>query len=212
MAPLSRRERAGLCDLMDTVGPDAPTLCGDWTTYDLAAHLVVRERRPAAAPGILLPPLAGLTERGMDRLKESHEYPALVQLLRSGPPGWSPMRLDAVDQVANTVEFFVHHEDVRRAAPPWEPRLLEPRDERALWAGVRRMARVLVRRSTVGIHLVRDGDRDPLRAKEGRHTLRVEGRPGELLLFVYGRSDVADVTLGGDDAARELFDAGRLGL
>ena len=35
-----------LCDLFEEVGPDAPTLCGDWTTRDLAAHLVMRERRP----------------------------------------------------------------------------------------------------------------------------------------------------------------------
>ena len=45
------RERAALVTTMRAVGPDAPTLCGDWTTRDLAAHLVLRERRPDAAPG-----------------------------------------------------------------------------------------------------------------------------------------------------------------
>ncbi len=43
---IDQRERAELCDLFDELGPDAPTLCGDWTTADLAAHLVVRERNP----------------------------------------------------------------------------------------------------------------------------------------------------------------------
>jgi uncharacterized protein (TIGR03083 family) len=45
---LARAERAALCDLFDEVGPDAPTLCAGWTTRDLAAHLVIRERRADA--------------------------------------------------------------------------------------------------------------------------------------------------------------------
>ena len=28
---LARDERVALCDLLDEVGPDAPTLCADWT-------------------------------------------------------------------------------------------------------------------------------------------------------------------------------------
>ena len=48
----------------------------------------------------------------------------IVERVRTGPPRWSPMRLDAVDRLVNTVEFFVHHEDVRRARPLWSPRAL----------------------------------------------------------------------------------------
>ncbi|MPZ60665.1 MAG: TIGR03085 family protein [Propionibacteriales bacterium] len=212
MAPLSRRERADLSDLMDSLGPEAPTLCGTWTTYDLAAHLVLRERSPTAAPGIVLPPLAALADRGMGRLKAEHDYPHLVDLVRSGPPVWSPMRLGEVDRMFNTVEFFVHHEDVRRAQPGWTPRRLEPRDENALWAALRRMGRVLARRSTVGIDLVRTDDEGRVTAKRGEPTLVVEGRAGELVLFAYGRTEVADVVRGGDVRAGEQFDAGRLGL
>ena len=47
----ARAERASLCDLLAEVGPDAPTLCEGWTTALLAAHLVVRERRPDGGPG-----------------------------------------------------------------------------------------------------------------------------------------------------------------
>src|SRR5262249_6128699 len=36
-------ERQRLCDLLDELGPRAPTLLGPWTTQDLAAHLVLRE-------------------------------------------------------------------------------------------------------------------------------------------------------------------------
>jgi hypothetical protein len=37
-------ERAQLSDLFDELGPQAPTLLTPWTTRDLAAHLVLRER------------------------------------------------------------------------------------------------------------------------------------------------------------------------
>ena len=45
-------ERAALCDLLDQLGPDAPTLCTGWTTRDLATHLYVRDRNPRAWAGI----------------------------------------------------------------------------------------------------------------------------------------------------------------
>ena len=51
--PLDAVERDELCDLFVARGPDAPTLCEGWTTADLAAHLVVRERNPLAGPGIV---------------------------------------------------------------------------------------------------------------------------------------------------------------
>ena len=53
---LARRERHDLCDLALELGPDEPTLCGEWTTRELLAHLFVREHRPVSAAGILVPP------------------------------------------------------------------------------------------------------------------------------------------------------------
>jgi hypothetical protein len=35
-------EREELCNLMDKLGPQAPTLLQPWTTQDLVAHLVIR--------------------------------------------------------------------------------------------------------------------------------------------------------------------------
>ncbi|OYV23782.1 MAG: hypothetical protein B7W97_02165, partial [Mycobacterium sp. 20-66-4] len=52
---VAQRERAALVETMRSLGPDAATLCDGWTTRDLAAHLVIREYRPDAAPGILIP-------------------------------------------------------------------------------------------------------------------------------------------------------------
>ena len=66
------RERAALVNTMRDVGPDAPTLCGDWTVRDLAAHLVIRERRPDAAAGIMIPALAGYTARKQQHLTDTH--------------------------------------------------------------------------------------------------------------------------------------------
>src|SRR6476646_3889522 len=52
MTSLAHGERLALADLFAEVGPDAPTLCGDWTTRDLVAHLTSRERRADALPGL----------------------------------------------------------------------------------------------------------------------------------------------------------------
>src|SRR5262249_60545235 len=61
---------AALCDTLERVGPAAPTLCEGWTTADLAAHLVVRERKPLAGPGIVLGgPFASYTASAMEKEK-----------------------------------------------------------------------------------------------------------------------------------------------
>jgi hypothetical protein len=48
-------ERAQMCDLLDELGPQAPTLLDLWTTRDIAAHLVLRERDPLSGHGLALP-------------------------------------------------------------------------------------------------------------------------------------------------------------
>src|SRR3954465_12882993 len=106
----ARSERHALCDLLIRTGPDAPTLCQGWTTGDLAAHLLMRERRPDAAPGIVVPLLGGHTARVPRRIARDTSFPRLVELLRQGPPAWSPFALPGVEGSANMVEYFVHHE------------------------------------------------------------------------------------------------------
>ena len=64
MEPLSRTERAALCNTALDAGADAPTLCEGWTVKDLVIHLLVRERDPLAAPGDRdLASSSGSTER-----------------------------------------------------------------------------------------------------------------------------------------------------
>lgn len=199
MTNWAQLERGLLCDLFLETGPDAPTLCGQWTTRDLAAHLVIREGRPDAAPGILvpLPLLTRWTEKVQGEIA-AQPWPTLVDAVRNGPPLWSPTRIPAVDELINTVEFFVHHEDVRRAAPAWEPRTLDGAQEAALGKALSR-AKLLARRCPTGLVLHRP-DGTTLVAKSGEPHVDAAGPNSELLLFVYGRQAQARVELTGTDA------------
>jgi uncharacterized protein (TIGR03085 family) len=204
-------ERVLLCDLFAEVGPDAPTLCGDWTARDLAAHLVVRERRPDAGPGIVASPLAGYTEH-VRAGEAERPFTEIVDRLRQGPPRWSPMRVGAVDRIFNTVEFFVHHEDVRRARQPWTPRPLDDALTAALTAAVSGpMGRALVRSCPVGLAIEPDGAAG-VRLRKGEPTVAVAGPIGEIVLFLYGRAAVAGVDLDGDPDAVAAVRAAEFGL
>ncbi|MFI7676668.1 TIGR03085 family metal-binding protein [Actinophytocola sp. NPDC049390] len=191
-------ERAALCDLLDELGPDQPTLCAGWQTRDMAAHLVVREHRPDAAPGILLPALAGYTKRVQDGYAR-RPWRELVDLVRGGPPAWWPTRIPAVDKLVNSVELFIHHEDVRRGQEGWTPREPDARRDAALWAGLKRAGKLTLRKTPVGLILHR-GDGDSVVIRRGPNTVTVTGEPGELLLFAFGR-DAARVEFDGDQHA-----------
>jgi uncharacterized protein (TIGR03085 family) len=202
-------ERAALIELMGRLGPDAPTLCVGWLTRDLAAHLIIRERRPDAAPGILVRPLAALTDRAM-RDYTTRPWPELLRLLIEGPPWWSPLAIDVIGDRANLVEFFVHHEDVRRGAPGWEPRPPDGRRNAALWKALGMAGRWLYRRSPVGVMLRRpDGAEHAVRS--GPRRVVVVGDPGELVLHAYGRSEVR-VEVQGEPAAVQAFQRSPRGL
>jgi uncharacterized protein (TIGR03085 family) len=207
-APLDARERAQLCLRFDELGPDAPTLCEGWTTFDLAAHLVVRERNPLAAPGIIIPPLASLADRGMAREK-AKGYAKVVERVRTGPP-LGPFAVPGLREQINLVEYAVHHEDVRRANG-MERRTDIADLQDALWTKVKALARFAIRGvpKGVGIELVRSDTGATATARSGERVATVTGEPLEVLLWAYGRGDHADVGLTG--AADELQDA-RFGI
>lgn len=192
----ARAERAALCDLLAALGPNAPTLCAGWTSRDLAAHLVLRERRPLAAPGITLRRLSGYTERVRRRLAR-RPLPDLIELLRR-PPRWSPFALDRVDRAVNTLEMFIHHEDLRRGQPDSTPRPLPPDLAGTLWTWIRRYARWRLRRfpATVTIHAPGHGE---LRTGAGGEPVELRADPGELALFLTGRRAASQVTFSGPD-------------
>ncbi|MCW2934576.1 MAG: hypothetical protein JWM19_5538 [Actinomycetia bacterium] len=151
----SRDERLALATLLAEKGPDAPTLCAGWKTGDLAAHLVLRETRPDAAAGAMGGPLAGYTARALQRLAGRVSFAELVEAFRNGPPRFSPFALPRMDAMANTVEYFVHHEDVRRAAEGWTARELDPALSDELWARLKSGARFFLGKAPVGLELVR---------------------------------------------------------
>ena len=194
---LARAERAALSDTLDRTDPDRPTLCAGWTARDLLAHLLVRERQPWASVGMFVPALSGVTDQAMRSYADT-PWPELVDELRSGPPSWSPTRLPKVDEAVNGAELYIHHEDVRRGAPGWEPRPADDTRDAALWALVTRMGRLLYRRSPVGVAVRRPGGGQAV-IKTGPGLVTVEGEPGEILLHGSGR-EAARVELHGDPA------------
>jgi len=183
-------ERQQLCDLFEQVGPDAPTLCAGWSTRDLAVHLVVRERRPDALAGRLFRKLQERSDKVEGQLREQ-SWPDLVALVREGAPKWNPLSLDPVDETVNGVEFYVHHEDVRRARQGWSARPSDPDREEVLWKALTKLARVVYGRSPVGV-VLRRPDGTEIAARRGPRTVRISGRPSELVLHALGR-DVAQV-------------------
>jgi uncharacterized protein (TIGR03085 family) len=202
------RERAELCDTLEKVGADAPTLCEGWLTLDLAAHLVAREARSDAAVGLVLPgPFARHMDRVMARYK-AKGYDALVAMLRTGPP-----RLHRIGPlaVANVNENFIHHEDVRRPAGEGQ-RTLAPELDAILWR-VLGLGTRLVRRRLKGAALV-------LRTPDGRERVvstsgapvTLTGTPGELALFMSGRKEAAEVATDGDPTGIAIVLAAEFGL
>ncbi|MCT2594359.1 TIGR03085 family protein [Streptomyces sp. N2-109] len=210
MSTHAKRERLLLADLLEGAGPEAPTLCEGWKTRDLAVHVVVRERRGDAAAGTVIKPLAARLERVRAEFV-AKPYEELIQLLRTGPPRLSPFALKQVDEAANTVEFFVHAEDVRRAQPDWTPRELDPVFSDALWQRLESTARVLGRRSPVGLVLRRPNGQTVV-ARKGTPVVTAVGEPAELLLLATGRQDAARLELDGDKEAVARVHEAKLGL
>lgn len=194
---LLRKERQALCDTLSKLRPDAPTLCEGWTAADLAAHLMVREREPLAAAGIMLPgPFAAYNQRRMEAAKAGG-YQRLVEWLRGGPYGlW---RLGPM-QAVNVGEYFVHHEDVRRANG-MEPRPPDPDLDGALW----RMLRLAGRRQLRplrGFGVVAQGPGGSgATLRKGFPEAKISGAPGEIVLYLMGRKQAARVELSGSEMA-----------
>jgi uncharacterized protein (TIGR03085 family) len=204
-------ERDGLCDLMNKLGPDAPTLLGPWTTHDLAAHLVIREHDYRAAPGLVVPGAWGrFAERRRKALTRT-DYATLLATIRSGPPPGF-FRLGWVRRVPNLNEFFVHHEDVRRANG-FDPRTNAAALQEALWRNLGLAPWFLARRLRgAGLELEWVGTNQVLRVRRGKSTVRLTGQPGDLLLYLFGRQGAAKVEVSGPGEAVEAVEQVRFGV
>ena len=201
---VAKQEREGICDTLLEVGPDKPTLCVGWTARDMIAHLVLRERRPDAAVGILVRPFSGHTSDVMAHVAEQ-PFHELIATFRGGPPWWSVFAIPALGDRANMFELYVHHEDIRRAQVDWQPRPTDVQREDDLWGGLTNpMGRMLFRRCSVGVVLRAAGRREVV-VKKGEPAVHVVGEPSEITLVAFGRTtDHARVVIQGepDDIAK----------
>jgi uncharacterized protein (TIGR03085 family) len=204
----ARRERLALAELLARLGPDEPTLCAGWTTRDLAAHVVVRDRRPDASAGMLIRPLRGYGER-VRLAKAAQPFETILGEVRT-PPWWSPISNPLTEELVNPVEFFIHHEDARRGRPGWEPRDLDGDHQAAIWRAAKLTGRLGLRRLGLPVSVRATGfgsfdvGDDP--------QVTVEGPPGELALFLSGRQQAARVTVEGPSELAERLRTARLGF
>jgi uncharacterized protein (TIGR03085 family) len=201
---LAQQERSTICELFADYGPDAPTLCEGWRAVDLAAHLVVRERRPDSGPGLVWPPLAAHTEKVRRAARDKMSWERLVDTVRHGPP----LLLRPFDGPMNTVEFFIHIEDLRRGQDAWEPRAISLELADALWARVGPGG--MAKKVPATIVLTAPGRADKQAGSGPRLTLA--GEPGELTMFAAGRQGATKVVIDGDPALAAQLRAASLGV
>lgn len=191
----AQSQRAALAVALEHAGPEAPTLCEGWLARDLAAHVVLRDRRPDVMARLFLPGFQQGAQRHMDSVAHG-DYSSLVRAVAAGPPRFFPSRIPAVADVMNTVEFFIHTEDVRRGAGPADPRLLPESVERALWKqGSGMVFRLAARKHQQRLTFTSPGFGSVTSGKATADPRTVTGAPGELLLWSMGRERAAVVDL-----------------
>lgn len=204
-------ERAALADTLDRTAPGAPTLCEGWDAAHLAAHLVLRERRPDLQLTTMVSRSSTRLTDALDGLATGTPWPDLVRRVRQ-VPRFHPARSTAVDDRMNTIEFAVHHEDLRRAGVGWVPRELSSALTGGIWAGLPIAGRLATRGVRTPL-VLRDTAGHSVGVRRGTGAaVTVTGAPLELALFVLGRAAVAEVQLSGDDAAVASLRASRLAL
>jgi len=201
---LAQRERTTICDLFVELGADAPTLCEGWCAADLAAHLVVRERRPDSGPGLVWPRMADYTDKVRRAVRDRTSWEELVATVRRGPP----LLLRPLDGPMNTVEFFIHVEDLRRGQDGWQPREISPELADALWARVGPGGMAKKVPATI---VITSPGRDDKQSGTGP-LLTLSGNPGELTMFGAGRQGAARVEIDGDPALAAELRAASLGV
>jgi uncharacterized protein (TIGR03085 family) len=200
---VSRVERLLVADTLRAVGPDQPTLCEGWTTHHLAAHLKIREGNPLDEARNILSGDAAVASA-----VRHQDFEALVRRVESGPPALSIFRLPKLEPILNSLEFYIHHEDVRRAQADWKPRELPSWAQDQLWRATLGATKFALRKEKVGVTLARTDTGETADVKEGpegagRVVLR--GLASELILYLYGRRDVADIEITGPDDAVDIF-------
>lgn len=202
-------ERSALADQFERLGPDAPTILPGWDAAQLLDHLLVRERYGHHAMGARLPGVFGRHSRAALEDLRALPWAEQTELLREGPPAYSPV--GRVDSITGNAEILIHHEDLRRAQPGWQRRDLSPAQQHQVWRTVRLFSRAMLR-VPADITLVSALGGIRRSSRRARGTLRVHGEPLELLLWVSGRDEIAQVRIHGDTGGLEALQEGRRGM
>lgn len=193
--PVDQREREELCALFLQLGPAAPTLCEGWTTFDLAVHLMLREH---------------FRRWRDDQIAhaKTQGFEDVVARLQRGAP-LIPWRLPRLRTILNGTEYFLHHEDVRRANGQTRRADRTDLDDLA-WRTTRFLGRRLWRAiRPYGLEL---------RAPNGHRRFGappaaiVSGEATELLLYASGRRSAAGVGMSGSPDAVRALKAARVRL
>ena len=155
----------------------------------------------------------------MAEVRQRWAFPDLVERIRNGPARFSIFAIPGVDEGANTTEFFVHHEDVRRAGDrPQTARDLGPEVEEWMWRRLKLLGPGLVPPGSggggagaAGIGGCR-GRAETIRAAGGSSIVTLVGPPSELMLYAHGRRPVAEIKMVGEPEAIEILNAADLGI
>lgn len=203
-AEIIAHERIELVNTLSQAQSSDPTLCEGWECRHLLAHLILRETEVLIAAGVLGGPLGKRTEKvtnfraeGLsDRAAYEHALDRFAHL-----NGYFKMHtlFPQADVKMNLIEYFVHIEDVRRAGEGWEPRSLPHSVQQAIWDNLRSRAKMMAGKNYPhGLVLQAPGFVDMSLtvvepAQSSIPATVLTGEPGELVLYLFGREEMAKV-------------------
>lgn len=195
-------ERARLLSTMERVGGEAPTLCEGWNTTDLLRHLVIREYYPHLALTSKIPGKFTQGQREAKARLEEADFEELLDEFRSSHQKYSPLQLSAVNKAFNTLEYVIHHEDVRRAQEPQLGRILLDQEQKEIFSSLKVISQLSFLKAPVKIVLDAPGvgSTTVLASKRHDRTVTIIGAPLEMALFAFGREKYKLQFEGPDDA------------
>ena len=150
----------------------------------------------------------------MAEVRQRWAFPELVDRIRNGPARFSVFAIPGVDEGANTTEFFVHHEDVRRAGdraadrpgPGSGGRGVDVAAAQAAGPGLVPPGPGGGGAGAAGLGR-RRGEPETIRAVSGASIVTLVGQPSELMLYAHGRTSVAEIKLVGEPEAIEILNS-----
>jgi uncharacterized protein (TIGR03085 family) len=194
-------ERAAIVTSLGGVGPSARTACGDWTAFDLAAHLVSQER----LGGVGAFAIRFLGMRGVPvtvnpvavarfvRRERRHGFEALLDRLRHPLPR---LLLQPLVAPVALFEFWTHHDDLA------VPNGLAHGVPATLAEAIPWLLRYQARHMPTGVRVtVRSSDDNNCTVDpKSEPGVTVEGSVADLVRWLSGRQPLAEIAMTGPDA------------